>query len=84
VDVRGHGPRRVAAPDLIDQALGRDRLVRVEQEQREDGALLRPAQRERAVVGARLEGAEQAVLQRPSFVRFATTVPVPRRQSMTS
>jgi hypothetical protein len=34
------GSRRPVAPELVDQAVARDHLVRVEHEEREEGALL--------------------------------------------
>ena len=38
------------APDPVDQAVGRDDVVRVEQELREEGTRPRPAERERRTV----------------------------------
>ena len=42
--------RRLLAPDPVDQAVGRDDVVRVEQELREQGARPRPAERDRRTV----------------------------------
>ena len=41
---------RLLAPDPVDQAVGRDDVVRVEQELREQGARPRPAERDRRTV----------------------------------
>jgi hypothetical protein len=43
-------PRRFRAPQRVDERLAGDDLVRAQQQQREQGALLRPAERERAAV----------------------------------
>ena len=52
VNLKGLGRRRgcLPAPQLIDQAIARDHLVRVEEEQREKRALLGAAQAERPIV----------------------------------
>ena len=53
--------RRLFAPDPVDQAVGRDDVVRVEQELREQGARPRPAKRDRrTVVSDHLDRPEQA------------------------
>ena len=53
--------RRLLAPDPVDQAVGRDDVVRVEQELREQGARPRPAERDRrTVVSDHLDRPEQA------------------------
>lgn len=49
--------RRVA-PDLIDQPVGRDDLIRVQEEQRENSPLLRAAERERSPIRSDLERAQ--------------------------
>ena len=51
--------RRRAAPDLIDELVGRDELVRVHQEDRQHGALLDAAERQRPVVLEHLERAKE-------------------------
>ena len=42
----GRGRRRLA-PELVDQALARDELVRMQEQDRQDEPLLQPAQRDR-------------------------------------
>ena len=64
LDVGVDGFRRALSPDLVDQPVGRDDLSRIQQEHREHGALLRPAEGERAAVRAYLEGAEEAKIHR--------------------
>ena len=66
--VRG-ARRRLRAPDLLDQGVGRDDLVRADKERREQRALLRAPQGERSPVVENLEVAEDAVLHRRSFDR---------------
>ncbi len=50
------------APDVVDQAVARDDLVRMQDEQRQERALLRPAQRRDAAVVFDLERAEDPEL----------------------
>ena len=52
---RRRSPR---APELVDQPVGAERLVRVEQEQREEGALLPPPERDDAALVEDLEWTE--------------------------
>ena len=52
--------RRLLSPQPLDQPVGRDRPVGLEPEHRQDGALLRPAERDRAVVDAGLEMSKDA------------------------
>ncbi len=52
--------RCLFAPDPVDQGVPRHHLVRMEEEKREHGALLRPAERERSAVGANLQRARIA------------------------
>ena len=61
---RARGARgRLLAPDPVDQAVGRDDLVGVEQELREQGARPRPAERDRrTVVSDHLQRPEQPEL----------------------
>ena len=57
-------------PDLVDQPVGRDNLVRMEQEQREDAALLLASDLQRAAVRQRLEWPEE-----PKFHGCANLTP---------
>ena len=50
--------RRMRAPDVLDQPVGRDDLVRVHEQHREHGARLAFRQRQRAVLADRLERPE--------------------------
>ena len=63
---------RVVAPDAVDEPLGRDDLVRVEQEQRGDGTALRAAELQPPLAVEDLQRAEDAELH------GATKTPVPR------
>jgi hypothetical protein len=54
--------RRCLLPDGVDQAVGGDDLVRVQEQNRKQGALLRPAQIELPPVLEHLEGAEDQKL----------------------
>jgi hypothetical protein len=56
------GGRGLAAPQAIDQAVPRDHLIRMQQEEREEGALLRPTQRYGPVAIPHLERAQQQKL----------------------
>ena len=58
----GGARRRLLAPEPVDQPVGRDRAVGLEPEHRQHRALLRSAERDRAVVDAGLEVAEDAEL----------------------
>ena len=59
--------RRLLAPDPVDQAVDRDDLVRVEQEQRQESPRSRAAERHgRAVVAHDLERPQQPELHCPS------------------
>jgi hypothetical protein len=49
LDALRHRGRRRVTPDLVHEALGRDDVVGVQQQHRQHGALLAPAERERAV-----------------------------------
>src|SRR5262245_21378046 len=53
-DLRG-APRRFVGPELVDQAIGRDDLIRMEQHQSEHGALLAAADVEHALAFEHLE-----------------------------
>ena len=77
--------RRLLAPELVDQAVDRDDLVRVHQQRGQERALLRRPERDRA---ARLEGldrpedAELHVPAEPSTVESARTAgSLPRTRS---
>ena len=67
-DVGGRVGRR-PAPELVDQAVERHHLVRVQQEQREDCPLLRSPERQGRPVRGDLERAQDAEVER---VRTAT------------
>jgi len=56
------GLRRLVAPELVDQAVGGDDLVGVEQEKREEGAALPASELERTVAIEHLERPEQPKL----------------------
>src|SRR5207248_10310725 len=57
--VRG-GLRWRVAPQVVDQSVGGDDLVRVQQEQREHSPLLRAAERERSPIRGDLQRAQEA------------------------
>ena len=59
MDALGDRGRWRLAPQVVDQALGRDDLARVQQEQREQRALLRSAEHQRASVLDHLERAKE-------------------------
>jgi hypothetical protein len=59
------GRRRAIAPELVDQALARDHSVRVEQEDCQERALFRAADRDLAAVLDDLERAEDPELHDP-------------------
>jgi hypothetical protein len=63
------GLRRLLAPQLFDQPVGGDDLVGVQQEERQQCALLLPSEVERSVVVDHLEGAEQPKLHAMPFSR---------------
>jgi hypothetical protein len=78
VDALGDGRRRRLAPQLVDQALGGDHLVRVQQEDGEQRALLRAAEHERASVLDHLQRAKKPkfhVLRRPYHGRVYPSPP---------
>ena len=58
--------RRGLAPEGVDEALDGDRLVGVEQEDGEERALLRAAERQRPIALADLERPQEPELHRPS------------------
>ena len=62
-----HGLRRLLrrrlAPELVDEPIGRDRLVRVEQQHGEKRALLPPTEGERPLTGDDLERPEEAEVE---------------------
>ena len=55
LDDLGGGGRRRLAPEAVDQPVGRDDLVAVQEQERQQGALLGAAQGERPPIGARLQ-----------------------------
>ena len=58
------------SPELVDQAIAREDMVCVHQEEREQRALLRTRQRQRLVPVANLQRAEYPVLHRTSCRRL--------------
>ena len=56
--------RRPLDPELLDQASCRDQLVRMQEQQREESALLSPPEGDRAITIRDLEGAEDVELRR--------------------
>jgi hypothetical protein len=70
------GWRRARAPQLVDQPIGRDHLVRAEEQHGEEGALLRTAERHRFAADPDLQRPEQAEPDAPivvdSFLPFPT------------
>jgi hypothetical protein len=56
------GRRRILAPNELDEPIGRDDAVPLDEEDRKDSSLARPADVERPAVEANLERAEQCVL----------------------
>ena len=54
------GVRRVLLPEGVDQAVTRDGLIRMEQENREQRTLLAAAQRERPTINAHLDGTKDS------------------------
>jgi hypothetical protein len=63
--------RRPFPPQAVDQAIAGDDLVRVEQEDREERALLRPSERKLTTVVPYLDGAENSELH----YEYLSTVP---------
>jgi hypothetical protein len=59
--------RRLLAPKRFDQPVGGDRSPRVEQEQREEGAVLGAAELQSCVFAGNLERAEQAEVLTVSY-----------------
>src|SRR5215204_282996 len=56
----GRGGRRALPPELVDQPVGAECLVGVQQKQRQQCALLAPAERDRAALVESLKRAEDA------------------------
>ena len=67
----GGGGGRIVAPELVDQALERDDLVRPQQQQCEHGSLFGAAEREHTVSDLSLERPEQAKGDYGASVRLA-------------
>jgi hypothetical protein len=65
-DLRGRR-RRPLAPELVDDAVGRDHLVAMEEEQCEQGALLAAPERDLPLALTNLERPENAEVQLASF-----------------
>ena len=61
--------RRLLVPELVDDPIDRDNLVRVQQEKREQGALLTPPERQLAIAVAHLERTEDPKVQFQAPVR---------------
>ena len=59
LDALGTGGRRGGPPQLVDQAVSRDELVRLEQKDRQERTLLDPAERERAITLDHLQWAQE-------------------------
>src|SRR5436190_1337086 len=70
----GRGRRRLA-PELVDQALARDELVRMQEQDRQDEPLLQPSQRDRLALVDHLERPEDPVLH-----RWVLPLPKPKRK----
>ena len=64
LDGRGRGLRWCAAPDLVDQAIARDGLVGVEQQEGEQRALLRAPELQHPALHLDLERSEDAEFHR--------------------
>ena len=62
------GSGRPVAPEFVDQPVARDDLVRVQQEDHEEGALLRPTDRDDSAVLPDLERPEKPELQLPPAI----------------
>jgi hypothetical protein len=60
----GRGRRRLLAPQLVDQALGRQSLVGMQEQQRQHSALLGAAEREHLSLVAGLQRAEDPEVHR--------------------
>ena len=56
---------RSGAPQLVDQAVGRDDFVRLKEQHGQQRALLDSAERERAVLLAYLQGAKEPEVHTP-------------------
>ena len=63
---------RLCRPQLFDQAVCRDHLACMEQQQHQEGALLSPPQLERTSVRPNLERAQDAELGLLHLCRFTT------------
>jgi hypothetical protein len=71
----GSGLRRRVPPELVDQTVDRHDFVRPQQEQCEDGPLLRTAERQERPVGSDLERAQDAkieLVREPTVARGST------------
>jgi hypothetical protein len=64
--------RRVVAPQQIDEPVGRDDLARIEEQDGEDAALLRAAERQAPLAVEDLERTEEPVVE---AVAQSATVP---------
>ena len=58
----GRGPRRLSMPKKVDDALGRDQLIRVQEEQREERSLARASDFDRLRISSHGEGSENREL----------------------
>ena len=73
------GRRRLLAPQRVGDPLGRQRLVRVQQQEREQRAPPVPAQRDRAATSQDLERAQDAELHAGRVAGRGATLPARRR-----
>ena len=91
VDDGRRGGRRLVAPDGVDQALGRDDLARVEQQEREQGSLLGSAEglgsvaarrpRGGRATGTRLGGGRARVQRSPASDSATAAEPIHGRRT---
>ena len=65
LDGLGGGRRRRPTPQVVDQPLARDDLVRVQQQERQERALTTPTEQDLAILRGHLEGTKDLVLHEP-------------------
>ena len=71
--------RRIVTPELVDQAVGRDDLARVQEQDREDAPLLRPSEADLPIAVSNLEWAEDAEVKAAGRQRANVPRPSARR-----
>src|SRR5947208_1427933 len=72
---RRGGRRSLLVPELVDQAVARDDLVRIQKQKRQEGALLLTRKRDHSPpVARRLERTEDSELRHPQVVAKITSV----------